>query len=161
MAYTFGFGIKCAAPILVLAAFATNSLVAAAPAPALLGKGVEVNLNVSGLRNMKGQLMVCLTKNPKAFPDCGKDPSAIKRRVPAAQSSTIAFSQISPGTYAAALIHDENMNNKMDLSLFLPKEGFAFSRNPTVVMGPPKFKSAEFVVGDADVRQAVKMKYML
>ena len=130
---------------------------AAAPAAA----GVDVSLNVSGLRNVKGQLMVCLTKNPKAFPDCSKDPSAIKKLVPASSAANVAFSGITPGTYAAALVHDENANNKMDLRLFLPKEGFAFSRNPAIGMGPPKFKSAAFAVGNVDVKQAVKMKYML
>lgn len=105
--------------------------------------------------------MICLTKNPNAFPDCSKDQSAIKKRVPASSAANVAFYGIAPGTYAAAIVHDENTNNKMDLSLFLPKEGFAFTRNPAVVMGPPKFKSAAFAVGNADVRQSVKMKYML
>jgi uncharacterized protein (DUF2141 family) len=135
------------------------SATAAAPTPAL--GGVDVNLSVSGLRNVKGQLMICLTKNPRAFPDCSKDSGAIKKLVPASSARSIAFSGIAPGTYAAAIVHDENANNKMDLRLFLPKEGFAFSRNPAVVMGPPKFKNAAFTVGNANVKQAVKMKYML
>jgi len=49
----------------------------------------------------------------------------------------------------------------MDLALFLPKEGFGFSRNPKIGMGPPKFKSAQFSVGADDVSYAVKMKYIL
>jgi uncharacterized protein (DUF2141 family) len=109
---------------------------------------------------MKGQLMVCLTKNPKAFPDCSKDASAIKKLVPAAQSSSFSFENVASGTYAIAIVHDENKNNKMDLRLFIPKEGFAFSRNPTITVGPPTFKSAAFVVGEADASQSVKMKYM-
>jgi uncharacterized protein (DUF2141 family) len=120
----------------------------------------SVEVSVSGLRNMKGQLMVCLTKNPKGFPDCTKDASAAKKMVPAAQAASFSFHGITPGTYAIAIVHDENKNNKMDLSLFIPKEGFAFSRNPTITVGPPKFKSAAFAVGAADVKQSVKMKYM-
>jgi uncharacterized protein (DUF2141 family) len=123
--------------------------------------GAEVNLSVSGLRNAKGHVMICLTKNPKAFPDCGKDVTAIKKIVPASAASNVSFVDVAPGTYAAALVHDENANNKMDLRLFLPKEGFAFSRNPAVVTGPPKFKSAAFAVGNVNVKQSVKMKYML
>lgn len=120
----------------------------------------SVEVNVSGLRNLKGQLMVCLTKNPKGFPDCTKDASAAKKMVPAAQAASFSFHGITPGTYAIAIVHDENKNNKMDLSLFIPKEGFAFSRNPTITVGPPKFKSAAFAVGASDVKQSVKMKYM-
>jgi uncharacterized protein (DUF2141 family) len=123
--------------------------------------GVDVTLNVSGLRSTKGQLMVCLTKNPKAFPDCSKDASAIKKLLPASQAGTVVFSNIAAGTYAAAIVHDENGNNKMDLRIFIPREGFAFSRNPAIRMGPPKFGSASFSVSSADVSQSVKMKYML
>ena len=33
-----------------------------------------------------------------------------------------------PGTYAIALIHDENDNQRLDTGLFgIPKEGFCFS----------------------------------
>jgi uncharacterized protein (DUF2141 family) len=49
----------------------------------------------------------------------------------------------------------------MDLRVFIPREGFAFSRNPAIGMGPPKFSSAAFVIAGADERFAIKMKYML
>lgn len=64
------------------------------------------------------------------------------------------------GTYAIAVVHDENSNNKMDKALFLPKEGFGFSRNPTITTGPPKFRSASFMV-DGPQSQRIKMRYML
>jgi uncharacterized protein (DUF2141 family) len=153
MDYISGFGTKCAALTLVLGLSLTTSGLSAAD-------GSSVDVSVSGLRNLKGQLMVCLTKNPKAFPDCSKDASAIKKLVPAAQAGNFSFDNVAPGTYAIAIVHDENNNNKMDLSLFIPKEGFAFSRNPTITVGPPKFKSAAFVVGAPDSKQSVKMKYM-
>ena len=46
------------------------------------------------------------------------------------------------------------------MALFLPKEGFGFSRNPAIGMGAPSFKSASFVV-TGDTRQSIRMKYML
>ena len=153
MGYISGSGTRFAAPILGLAAF---SMAGAALAAAT----VDVSVSVSNLRNSKGQLMVCLTKNPKAFPDCTKDASALRKLVPAAQAGNITFRGVAPGTYAIAIVHDENRNDKMDLALFMPKEGFAFSRNPKIGMGPPKFKSASFVVGDSNVSQSVRMKYI-
>ena len=45
--------------------------------------------------------------------------------------------------------------------LMMPREGFGFSRNPAIGMGPPKFKSASFAVGAGVTPQAIKMKYML
>jgi uncharacterized protein (DUF2141 family) len=153
MGSIFVSGTGCALLISALALSAGSVTVAA-------DSGVTIDVSVSGLRNVKGQLLVCLTKNPKAFPDCSKDASTIKKQVPAAQAGAFRFEGVAPGTYAIAIVHDENRNNKMDLSLFIPKEGFAFSRNPTITVGPPKFKSAAFVVGSSDISQSVKMKYM-
>jgi uncharacterized protein (DUF2141 family) len=49
----------------------------------------------------------------------------------------------------------------MDMAVFIPKEGFGFSRNPAIRTGPPKFKAAAFVIDAAQISQQVKMKYML
>lgn len=140
------------APILGLALLA--SAVGASAAMA-----ANVTVNVSNLRNVKGQLMVCLTANPKAFPDCRKDAKA-KKKLVSASTKSMVFSGVAPGTYAVAIVHDENKNNKMDLAIFMPKEGFAFSRNPKIGMGPPKFKSASFAVSGSNVTQNVRMKYI-
>lgn len=154
MGYISGFGTKCAALTLVLGLSLTTSSLNATD-------GSNVDISISGLRNVKGQIMICMTRNAKIFPDCSKDADALRKVVPAQTANSIIFNSVAPGTYAVAIVHDENQNNKMDVSLFIPKEGFAFSRNPTITVGPPKFKSAAFAVGAVDMKQSVKMKYML
>jgi uncharacterized protein (DUF2141 family) len=151
-----GFGIKCAALTLVSAiGIATLSgAVEAAPGTA------TIDINIQGLRSAKGNVLVCVTANPKYFPDCGKDPKSYRSSVPARTATSVSFTGINPGTYAVALHHDENANSKMDMAVFVPREGFGFSRNPAVVTGPPKFKAAAFSVNGAEVSQTVKMKYM-
>ncbi|MBA3942086.1 MAG: hypothetical protein C0520_12825 [Sphingopyxis sp.] len=126
---------------------------ASAPPPTL-------EVSVTGLRNAKGQLLVCLTANPKAFPDCSKDAGSVRLAVKAADAGDFVLHAPAAGTYAIAVVHDENSNNRMDLALFLPKEGFGFSRNPTITVGAPSFRSASFAVA-GDMRQSIKMKYML
>ncbi len=129
--------------------------------PAATATGATIDIAISGMRSEKGDVLVCLSTNPKYFPDCRKDDKARKIQVNAATAQNISIGDVQPGTYAVALIHDENENGKMDLRLFLPREGFGFSRNPRIGMGPPKFKSAQFTVGTEDVSHAVKMKYIL
>lgn len=143
--------------ILALAtgAVALTSAAEATESPAAL------EVSVSGLRNMKGNVLVCVTANPRFFPDCSKDPKSFRATVPARDSAQVSFRGIAQGTYAIALVHDENGNSKMDMAIFLPKEGFGFSRNPAIVTGPPKFKAAAFAIDAAEVSQQVKMKYML
>ena len=130
-------------------------LTAAASAPP-----PTVEVSVTGLRNDKGQILVCLTTNPKAFPDCSKDKASVRMAVKAVDAGNFVIHAPAEGTYAIAVVHDENANNRMDMALFLPKEGFGFSRNPTITVGPPSFKSASFAV-TGDTRQAIRMKYML
>lgn len=119
-----------------------------------------LTVSVAGLRNQKGNVLVCLTANAKAFPDCSKDPAAHKRTVRASAAGSISFTGLADGTYALSLIHDENANGKLDTALAIPKEGFGFSRNPKIAFGPPKFASAAFALSGSTA-QTVKMKYML
>lgn len=120
-----------------------------------------LDISVSGLRSKKGDVLVCLSNNPKYFPDCTKDRAARKIRVTASSAADVQIADIKPGVYAVALVHDENGNGKMDMRLFLPREGFGFSRNPKIGMGPPKFTAAQFTVGADNLSYVVKIKYIL
>ncbi len=113
------------------------------------------------MRSAKGNVLICLTANPKAFPDCSRDPLAHQMTVSASKSGPIQFSDLTPGAYAISLIHDENGNGKLDTRLMIPREGFGFSRNPAIAFGPPKFGAAKFAIGAGESGQTVKMKYML
>jgi uncharacterized protein (DUF2141 family) len=130
------------------------------PAMAQSSAVADVVVNINGMRNAKGQLMICLTKNAKAFPDCTKDGSALKKLVSASTPTGIRFTGVGLGTYAVSIVHDENTNNKLDTRVWIPKEGFGFSRNPKIGMGPPKFSSASFIVGELGTTLSVKMKYI-
>ena len=159
MGFISDFGTRFAARTLVLAIGVT----ALVPGTAIDATPLTSTLDVSihGLRSTKGNVLVCVTANPKYFPDCSKDPKSHRAKVAASNSANISFEGLEQGTYAVALIHDENANSKMDMAIFLPKEGFGFSRNPVIVAGPPRFKAAAFAIDAAEVSQRVKMKYML
>jgi uncharacterized protein (DUF2141 family) len=119
-------------------------------------------VRIEGLRSTKGQVLACLTAVPKTFPQC-KDGTLTRSRlaIPAGQAATIDFGRVEAGRYAVALLHDENGNGKVDYAIMIPREGFGFSRNPVVRMGPPSFESAAFPVGDAPVQLTIRMRYML
>ena len=169
MACTFAFGtgsaarisglrILGAASVLLLGASASASEAPAAVAPVV---SASIDLAITGLRSDKGDVLVCLSASPRHFPDCTKDAKARKLKISAVRANSIHIEGVRPGTYAVALVHDENANGKMDLRLFLPREGFGFSRNPRIGMGPPKFKAAQFTVGADDEQYTVHMKYIL
>lgn len=122
--------------------------------------GIEVSARVEGLRSERGQILACLTLNPRDFPDCRHDPAARKLVVPAHSAASIDFGPVAAGSYAIALLHDENGNGKADMTLMIPREGFGFSRNAPARFGPPSFASAAFAVDDAPVRQTIRMRYI-
>jgi uncharacterized protein (DUF2141 family) len=54
---------------------------------------------------------------------------------------------VSPGTYAVRLYHDENGNEELDTNLLgIPQEAFGFSNDAGGRFGPPDFEDAAFTL---------------
>ena len=81
--------------------------------------------------------------------------------IPTRSAGTLRFTDLPSGTYALALIHDENGNGRLDTMFGIPREGFGFSRNPVIRFGAPSFRSAEVAVTTAPVDESIKIKYLL
>jgi len=128
-------------------------LSAAAPAGTL-------DLSITGLRDDKGLVHVCLTADRRHFPDCAGDPRAIRQSMPATQHQ-LRLSGIAPGHYAVTLMHDENANHRLDKMVGIPREGFGFSRNPIVRFGPPRFENTVIELAPGVTRATVRLQYLL
>jgi uncharacterized protein (DUF2141 family) len=123
--------------------------------------GGDVSLTVTGLRSDKGQVLICLTREAGHFPDCSGSSSARSAIVPATHAAA-SFENLPQGRYAIAVLHDENGNGRVDKTLgLIPREGYGFSRDAPVRMGPPKFEQAAFSLGVDDTAQAIRMRYLL
>ena len=136
-----------------------------AAAPLLLGAhpaGTKVSVTATNLRSSEGVVHACLSADPKRFTSCEADARAYKVTVPAARQVEFDFAGVQPGRYAIVLAHDENHNGMLDRALGLvPKEGFGFSRDAPVRMGPPRFEDAAIVVGSEPAHYTVRMRYIL
>ena len=119
-----------------------------------------LEVSVEGLRNDRGTLRACLTRDPAHFPDCAGDPAAVSASIPAAEAA-FRIGPVAPGTWALSVFHDENGNGRLDTVLGVPKEGFAFSRNPPLTFGPPQFGRASISISGAAAESAVRMRYLL
>lgn len=139
-------------PLLTLAAAAMTF---EAPAPA-----ATLVVDIGRLRNSKGAVHACLSRNPKHFPDCRADPAALRQSVPAG-TRELRFTGFQPGRYALTLFHDENNNQRLDTMLGIPREGFGFSRNPKIRFGAPKFEQVSIELPTGFTRQSVRMQYLL
>lgn len=120
-----------------------------------------VDIRLEGLRSHKGVVLACLSRNPTLFLKCDRDPASYKAKIPADGQTQLHFTGVAPGDYALAIVHDENGNMRVDKMLGIPKEGVGFSRNPVLIMGPPRFDAVRFHVADTPVPQVVKLRYFL
>lgn len=70
------------------------------------------------------------------------------------------FSDIKPGNYAIAVIHDENINGELDTNFFgVPTEGYGFSSDAEVNMSAPSFANAEFSYDGGELQLSIKLSY--
>ena len=66
------------------------------PLISAIGPTAVVDVDVSGLRNGRGTVQVCLTRLPAHFPDCKGDPKALTGSV-AAETGHVQFQTVAPG----------------------------------------------------------------
>lgn len=118
-----------------------------------------VRVTVHNLRNEKGVILLSLYASGDGFPsDASKAVKLAKVKVTGAQTE-IVLEGIPAGSYAIALLHDENNNGKMDTGMFgIPKEGYGASNDAKAVLGPPSFEDARFE-HKQNTHLQIKMKY--
>jgi uncharacterized protein (DUF2141 family) len=106
---------------------------------------------VDGISNSKGVLGLVIFKTPRGWPE---DVSSSFRHTafPAQPGTqTIRISDLPPGKYAVALIHDVNENMKLDKNwVGKPKEQWGMSNNPRARFSAPPFEKAVFELQQDD-----------
>jgi uncharacterized protein (DUF2141 family) len=117
----------------------------------------DLTITVTGLRSEAGMLRFAVFDNPADFP---RGQEAAGEVVPAEREVTVVIDGLDAGRYAVAVHHDENGNGRMDTSLIgLPQEGYAFSKDAIVFMGPPPFADASFDLPDEGRHITITMDY--
>ena len=119
----------------------------------------ELRIDVTGLRSADGTIHLAVYDRPEEFPN--GDKRLFETVVEAAAERVrIVLGDLEPGTYAVAAYHDENANQKFDKGLFgFPLEGYAFSNDATVFLGPPAFAAAAVPVSADGARITITMTY--
>lgn len=167
MASISGTGIDCAAPTAASGNSRRRASLLALPLILLATTGAstpgaDLAIAIDGLRNDKGAVMLCLTRRTQdQFLQCRSDPARITRVVASNAARRIEVDGLRPGDYSLLVIHDENRNGKLDKMMGIPREGFGFSRNPAIRMGPPKYDQVHFAVPAGHSAQTIKLRYLL
>jgi uncharacterized protein (DUF2141 family) len=141
-------------PLLCCALLAMTACRSAAQTPATPQATSTLTVRITGIRNATGNLRVTLRR----------DGNVVDQRVveidAKALTCQVAFEKLPQGSYAVSVIHDENMNGKLDFdSMGMPVEGYGFSNNPEKRMGPPNPEETVFPLKEPQVTTEIKLIY--
>lgn len=117
----------------------------------------QLSVKVTGIKELKGNVEICLYKEGNGFMNRNKAESCIWME---AESDDLiyTFQSLDLGKYAVIVIHDLNNNKTLDTNfLRIPNEPYGFSNNPSTTFGPPDFEGASFEVSQ-DLEIEVKLK---
>ncbi len=120
----------------------------------------NLHIEVTGLKNLKGQVGILIFDNEDGFPmDHGK---SIKNVLVPIGGDMVkyTFENIPFGEYAVAVMHDENMNDKLDTNfLGIPKEGTGVSNNVRSSLRAPKFSESKFNLTGENITTTINLNY--
>ncbi len=117
----------------------------------------RLTVMVEGVKSSEGNISIGLYNQVDGFlkPEKGFLGLSVK----AVKGTTTALIENLPyGSYAIAVFHDENGNQKMDTNFFgIPKEALGFSIGKLKTFGPPSYKECAFsFTGDMEVKVPIE-----
>lgn len=120
-----------------------------------------IHVKILSIRNSSGTVACALFDTPDGFPNdylrMATNVMVIKIRKDQARCD---FEDIPSGKYAMAVIHDENMNGKLDTNfLGIPTEGYGFSNDAKGALGAPSFSAASFHYDGQNLELTMSLNY--
>ncbi len=109
----------------------------------LRAQAIEVQVQVTGLRNTQGRVLVAAHATRDSFPSQW-DRATAKAEVSVSSATTsIALKLPASGRYAIMAVHDEDGDGRMSKNrLGLPREGYVTGNNPASLEFPRFDRSA-------------------
>jgi uncharacterized protein (DUF2141 family) len=134
-------------------------LLTAVSAEAQQNDGITVYIKIEGFKSEGGLCRLLLFEGKKGFPDSSENAALMLSGSIQKKSAEFSF-KMRPGIYAIAVLHDENLNGKMDKTWYgKPVEGFGSSNNPKVGSGPPGFEESSASVDENNNHFNIKLNY--
>ena len=121
-----------------------------------------IKVNITNLKSNKGFVLVSLFKEGVGYPDKPEKAFRKAKLSITANNAAVIFNSLPAGSYAIAILHDENDDQKMNKNVLgIPREGYGFSNNATAAFGQPRYSKASFrhTAGTATTL-TIKTKYL-
>ena len=115
-----------------------------------------VKIVMRGMRSNAGLMRVALFSEHNVFPS--DKPMFGATAAIQNKEATCEFNNVPFGHYAVSVFHDENTNEKLDVSIFGPIEQYGFSNGARGIFGPPSFDKAKTSFHEAHKTYIVEVK---
>lgn len=115
-------------------------VVAVALAGASLAQAADLTVEVAGVKNAKGKVMVAVFNRAEDFLERPVQAAAVDAQPGKVR---LVFASLPDGDYAVSVFQDENANCKLDQNpAGMPIEPYGFSNDAAGNDGPPSFQQA-------------------
>ena len=147
--------------LVCLAAAGTQSVMGAVLAQSSSStSSAQIEVTVTNVHNTTGKIGCRLFASKEGFPNSDQSYESVLVSI-ASGHATCLFSNLPSGTYAVAVMHDENGNGHLDTNLFgIPEEGYGVSNNHTHAMSSPKWDESYFMLTPGERKQLeIQIRY--
>lgn len=119
-----------------------------------------LTVKITNIQNTKGQIGCSLFASEEGFPS---EPDKAKAQMFVrhdGKTATCTFKDVTPGSYAVSVMHDENKDGELETSMVgRPQEPWGVSNDvPAERFGPPKYDRATFKYTGAAKSIKVKLQ---
>ncbi len=120
-----------------------------------------IHVTILNLRNSIGSVDCGLFDSPSGFPaDVLRAAMRLAAMKILNRTGRCDFVDVAPGTYALVVLHDENMNGRVDYNwMGVPREGYGFSNDAHGTLGAPSFHQAAFVYDGQTLDLTITLRY--
>lgn len=120
-----------------------------------------IHVKIQNIGNNTGVIACAIFESPEGFPNKFlKFASKVMITQIKGKDASFEFSDIKPGKYAIAVIHDENYDGELETNwLGIPKEGYGFSSGAEASLSAPSFSDAEFTYDGGDLQMSIDLNY--
>ena len=120
-----------------------------------------IHVRILNIRNTLGTVDCALFNSPSGFPtDTLRSAMRLTATKVPERTARCDFDDLPPGRYALVVLHDENMNGRIDYNwLGVPREGYGFSNDAHGAFGAPSFEQAAFVYDGKALDLSISLRY--
>lgn len=126
----------------------------------LTASRAEITVFMEGFRDDAGEVRVALFSSKDGFPEEIAKARKVVRVNIKNYEARADFTDVPYGTYAVAVLHDENSNGTLDRNFFkVPTEGYGASNNPAGSMERLDFDDAKFALRQKSLVLHIYIQY--